>query len=82
MKVTDLEAGGNFYRHQNQEKAMASIECLTVQDVAKIKARLVRGDFQHRIAADYDLNQGRISEIKTGKRFVEVPPAKEIKDGE
>ena len=54
---------------------MASITELTPQDVSVIKARILRGDFQHRIAADYDLNQGRISEIAKGKRFCDVPPA-------
>ncbi len=54
---------------------MASIFKLTPKDVSLIKARLLRGDFQHRIAADYDLNQGRISEIATGKRFPDIQPA-------
>ncbi len=54
---------------------MASITKLTLDDVSTIKARILRGDFQHRIAADYDLNQGRISEIAKGRRFGHVPPA-------
>ena len=54
---------------------MASISKLTHADVSEIKARLYRGDFQHRIAADYDLNQGRISEIAKGKRFAHIPAA-------
>lgn len=54
---------------------MASVTSLTPHDVAIIKARLVRGDLQHRIAASYDLNSGRISEINTGKRFPDIPPA-------
>ncbi len=54
---------------------MASITNLTLADVATIKARILRGDFQHRIAADYDLNQGRISEIAKGRRFGQVPAA-------
>lgn len=33
-----------------------------------IRARLAKGDYQHRIAADLDINQGRISEVNTGKR--------------
>lgn len=33
-----------------------------------IKLRLAIGDLQHDIAADLGLNQGRISEVKTGKR--------------
>lgn len=54
---------------------MATITELTPQQVSIIKSRLARGDFQHRIAADFDLNQGRISEIATGKRFADVLPA-------
>lgn len=54
---------------------MASIETLSVQDIIQIKIRLANGEYQHRIAADFDLNQGRISEIKRGKRFahIEIP---------
>jgi len=54
---------------------MATITQLTPDQVSTIKARILRGDFQHRIAADYDLNQGRISEIANGKRFASIPPA-------
>ena len=54
---------------------MAHISELTPEQVSSIKARLVRGEYQHRIAADYDLNQGRISEIATGKRFADIPPS-------
>lgn len=42
---------------------------LTWQDVAEIKKLLEEGHFQNRIAAKYDVNPGRISEIKTGKAF-------------
>ncbi|BCB17332.1 hypothetical protein [Bosea sp. ANAM02] len=48
---------------------------LTASDAAIIKNRILRGEFLNRIAADFDVNPGRISEIKTGKRFAEVPPA-------
>lgn len=54
---------------------MPSIQRLTREDIAAIKARLLRGDYQHDIAADYGLNQGRVSEINTGKRGRDVPPA-------
>jgi len=54
---------------------MATIKTLTPEQVAIIKARIAKGDYQHRIAADFDLNQGRVSEIATGKRFAEIPPA-------
>ena len=48
---------------------------LTPREAAIIKKRIQLGDFLNRIAADYDVNPGRISEIKTGKRFAEVLPA-------
>ena len=44
-------------------------------DVPIIKKRIRKGEFLHRIAADYDVNPGRIAEIKTGQRFAEIPPA-------
>ncbi len=53
---------------------MASVNSLSLKDVAIIKARLAKGEFQHRIAADYDLNQGRICEIKNGQRWPNVKP--------
>ena len=48
---------------------------LTANDAAIIKARIRKGEFLNRIAADFDVNPGRISEIKTGKRFGDIPPA-------
>lgn len=45
-------------------------------DVPFIKKRIIDGDFLNRIAADYDVNPGRISEIKSGQRFAEIPPAR------
>jgi len=44
-------------------------------DVPVIKKRIRQGDFLNRIAADYDVNPGRISEIKTGKRFGHIQAA-------
>ncbi|HEX2752125.1 MAG TPA: hypothetical protein VHP34_03275 [Alphaproteobacteria bacterium] len=40
---------------------------LKPQDIIKIRQLLADGVFQNRIAAMYDVNPGRISEIKTGK---------------
>lgn len=34
----------------------------------EVKMRLAAGEFQHDIAADLGWNQGRVSEVKTGKR--------------
>ena len=53
---------------------MATVKNLTPKDVLDIKRRLKRGEYQHSIAAKYGLNQGRISEISTGKLFANFPP--------
>ena len=42
---------------------------LTNQTIREIKRRLALGHFQHDIAADLGINQGRISEVNTGKRI-------------
>lgn len=41
---------------------------LTDEVIRKIWRRLLRGHNQHDIAADLGINQGRISEVNTGKR--------------
>jgi len=48
---------------------------LTAEVAAKIK-KLARETklAQHQIAAQLDLNQGRVSEVLTGKRFANVQP--------
>lgn len=61
-----------------RKASMASVHSLSPADVAIIKYRLKLGEFQHRIAADYGLNQGRISEIAKGKRFADIRPADEV----
>ncbi|WP_372000920.1 hypothetical protein P7L68_19580 [Tistrella mobilis] len=48
---------------------------ISSSDVPLIKRRILNGEFLNRIAADYDVNPGRISEIKTGKRFADIPEA-------
>ncbi|AUQ89386.1 MULTISPECIES: hypothetical protein [Phaeobacter] len=40
---------------------------LTFSDAVAIWGRILRGEFQNRIAADYDVNPGRISDIKMGR---------------
>lgn len=51
-------------------------EPLTPAIAAKIKQLARDTDLvQHEIAAELHLNQGRVSEVLTGKRFAEVPPA-------
>lgn len=48
---------------------------LTPGLIARIKRRLLNGEMQHLIAADLRINQGRISEINTGKRGAGISPA-------
>lgn len=38
------------------------------ETIWKIRRRLADGEFQHDIAADLGINQGRVSEVNTGKR--------------
>lgn len=40
---------------------------LTFDDAVKIHKRIWAGELQSRIAADFDVNGGRISEVNTGK---------------
>jgi len=44
----------------------------TPEDIIEIRRRLADGEKQHDIAADFGINQGRISEINTGQRFAHV----------
>jgi|GEM_PF-1629428 len=48
-----------FYRQPSKK--------LTFTDAVDIWRRLHKREYQNRIAADYDVNPGRISEIKTGQ---------------
>lgn len=56
---------GRFMAFSNRKPSRK----LTFKDAVEIQRRLKKGEFQNRIAADYDVNPGRISEIKTGKAF-------------
>lgn len=48
---------------------------LTPDIAAKIKHLLGLGEFnQHDIAAEFGINQGRVSEINTGKKWPDVTP--------
>jgi hypothetical protein len=54
---------------------MESFVKITADDVPVVKLALRKGYDQHIIAAYFRENQGRISEINTGKRFASVPMA-------
>jgi hypothetical protein len=50
---------------------------ITAEMASAIKWLLANSDMpQHHIAAPFGINQGRVSEVKNGKRFNEVPPIK------
>lgn len=42
---------------------------LTFEDAVRIWPRILAGEFLNRIAADEDVNPGRIAEIKKGYKF-------------
>jgi hypothetical protein len=48
---------------------------LSKAEIAIIKARIARGDRYSEIAADYRINQGRLTDFKYGRIYPEVPPA-------
>ena len=51
---------------------------MTPELAAQIKAMLAKGLQQHQVAAVLKINQGRISEVKTGKIFPKTPPAPQL----
>jgi hypothetical protein len=51
---------------------------VTPEVAAIVKRLLGEGLYQHQIASLLNMNQGRISEIKTGKRHPKVPPADQL----
>lgn len=48
---------------------------ITLYDAPIVKLLLRKGLKQHDIAAHFKDNQGRVSEINTGKRFAHIPSA-------
>ena len=45
---------------------------------AQIKALLKKGYQQHQVAAILKINQGRISEVNTGKIYADTKPAAQL----
>ena len=55
---------------------MARRKRMSVELAALIKKLAATTDlFQHEIAAELGVNQGRVSEVLTGKRYADVQPA-------
>jgi hypothetical protein len=48
---------------------------LTFDDAVLVWKRFLAGEFQHRIAADFDVNPGRVNEVVKGRKF---PGSREI----
>jgi hypothetical protein len=59
-------------------RARSTSPRLTLDHAVEIHRRLWLGEAQHQIAAAFQMNQGRISEVATGRRF---PEAKAIAMG-
>jgi hypothetical protein len=55
---------------------MTTIGELPDEDIAQIKARILRGDKYSDIASDYRINQGRIADLKFGRIRPNILPAK------
>ncbi|MGC9952805.1 MAG: hypothetical protein ABSD21_00800 [Rhizomicrobium sp.] len=51
---------------------------MTAELAAQIKALLNTGLQQHQVAAALKLNQGRVSEVNTGKIFAKTKPAVQL----
>ena len=51
---------------------------ITAEMASYIKRLLAAGLYQHQIASVFKINQGRVSEINTGKRFAETPTARQL----
>lgn len=62
-------------RYGQSDGARRPSKRIDPRDVPIIKKRILQGEFLNRIAADYDVNPGRISEIKSGQKYPLVPPA-------
>ena len=51
---------------------------VTAEMATFIKRLLAEGLYQQQIAAVFGINQGRVSEVKTGKRFPKAKPASQL----
>jgi predicted XRE-type DNA-binding protein len=51
---------------------------ITAEMASYIKRLLAAGLYQHQIASAFKINQGRVSEINTGKRFANTCAARQL----
>lgn len=52
--------------------------CLTAEDAVQVWLLHWDGELNHRIAARFDTNQGRVSEVLTGKRHSDSEAAARV----
>ena len=64
-------------RRAKRRRAPASGRRLSRADAALVKTLLIQNHRQQDVAAIWGVNSGRISEIATGNKFVDVPAASE-----
>ncbi|MDA9780200.1 hypothetical protein N9B84_04600 [Amylibacter sp.] len=70
MSYNNRKSSVDYYTQMWSHKAPS----LTGEDAAEIKGMLARGDKPQDIAFYYGVNNGRISEIKSGAKFLEIVP--------
>jgi hypothetical protein len=58
---------------QMQRKSSPPVTPAMAAEIRYLKKQ--KGLYNHQIAALFGINQGRVSEVMTGKRFPDVPPA-------
>lgn len=61
--------------NRRPQRAAASGRTLSALGAAIVKGMLLRGDRQHDVAAHFGVNAGRVADIATGKKFIEVVAA-------
>jgi DNA-binding transcriptional regulator YiaG len=65
VKSGRIAQGVKQMTHDQTNRKRATLDDETIRE---IRRRLAEGDYQHDIAADLGINQGRVSEVNTGKR--------------
>lgn len=74
-KNHDAGTGKNKKKLKDAQPDRKRGQRLTAEDAGKIKYLSKTTDWlQHQIAAYLNMNQGRVSEVLTGKRFYDVAP--------
>ena len=62
-----------------QDNARKPSYRLVFEDAVKIWMRFWDGEYQNRIAADYDVNPGRVNDVVKGRRFKDSKAVAQVK---